>query len=108
MIQIILKDLPKISLNQWYSGSHWNNRKTIKDNYKLIVQSQIKYKFTEGPYNVEYEFGFKNRPLDCSNTVAMAKMIEDILFPKDDIKIVQSIKLTSKKAKEDCVIITIK
>jgi hypothetical protein len=39
---IILKDLPKISLNKWYAGMHWTKRKKIKDNYTLIVKSQFK------------------------------------------------------------------
>jgi hypothetical protein len=41
-MKIILKDLPKISLNKWYAGMHWTKRKKIKDNYTLIVKSQFK------------------------------------------------------------------
>jgi hypothetical protein len=103
---ITFKGLPKISLNEWYSGAHWSERKKIKDAYKWIIRSQVKEKFTES-CEVEYIFTFKSRPLDCSNCVAMAKMIEDCLFPKDDIKVVKSMKLTSKKGKEDKVTINI-
>ena len=37
-----LEDLPKISLNAWYSGNHWTKRKKMKDSYKTIVKSQFK------------------------------------------------------------------
>ncbi len=104
MITII--GLPKISLNEWYAGTHWSERKKIKDAYKWIIRSQNIGKFCV-PCDVEYTFTFKSRPLDCSNCVAMAKMIEDCLFPKDDIKVVKSMKLTSKKGKEDKVTINI-
>ena len=103
---ITIKDLPKISLNDWYSGTHWSERKRIKDAYKLTIRSQVKEKFTE-PCDVEYTFTFKSKPLDCSNTVAMLKMIEDCLFPNDGIKVVRSIKLTSRKGIEDTVTIQI-
>ena len=39
---IILKDLPKVSLNVWYSSKHWSFRKKLKDNYTLLVKSQFK------------------------------------------------------------------
>jgi hypothetical protein len=103
---ITIKDLPKISLNDWYAGTHWSERKRIKDTYKLIIRSQVKEKFTE-PCDVEYLFTFQSKPLDCSNCVAMLKMIEDCLFPKDGIKVVRSIKLTSRKGIEDTVTIQI-
>ena len=77
---IVLNDLPKISLNQWYSGSHWSNRSKIKNTYKLLVKSQFKKVFKKDKkYNVEYNFYFKTKPLDPSNTIAMVKLIEDII-----------------------------
>lgn len=105
---IILKALPKISLNQWYSGMHWTKRKKIKDNYTLIVKSQFKNILPKTKiYNTEYHFTFKLRPLDASNCVAMVKMIEDIIFESDGYKIIHSILITSKKGAEDKVEIII-
>jgi hypothetical protein len=103
---ITIKDLPKISLNEWYAGTHWSERKRIKDVYKLIIRSKNLPKFTE-PCEVDYLFTFQSRPLDCSNCVAMLKMIEDCLFPKDGIKVVRRIGITSRKGIEDTVTIQI-
>lgn len=103
-MQIVLKGLPKISLNTWYAGSHWSKRKKIKDNYYFIIKSQCSHIFKkDSSYDVEYIFEFKNKPLDASNTVAMVKMIEDVLFEDDKFDIVTSIKMASKKGKEDIV-----
>lgn len=105
---IILKDLPKISLNKWYSGMHWTKRKKIKDNYTLLVKSQFKEVLPKSnTYKVAYNFTFKSRALDASNCVAMVKMIEDIIFENDSYKIVKSISITSQKGAEDSVEIKI-
>ena len=107
-MNITLKGLPKISLNQWYSGTHWTKRVKVKNTYKLLVKSQCKHVFTKDlKYAVAYEFGFKNNPLDASNCVAMVKMIEDILFEDDGYKTVINIMITSNKSKEDFVKIKI-
>lgn len=111
MNEIILKDLPKISLNQWYAGSHWSKRNEIKNNYHYLIQSQLKsnYQFTkEQKYEVNYVFFFKTKPLDASNCVAMVKLIEDVLFEDDNYKIIQNISIQSNKGKEDLVYIQIK
>ena len=106
---IILKNLPKISLNKWYSGMHWANRKKIKDNYIKIIKSQFNEVLSKNnTYNTEYHFTFKSRALDASNCVAMVKMIEDIIFENDSYKIVKSILITSEKGDEDTLIIKIK
>ena len=107
-MEITLKDLPKISLNKWYAGNHWTKRKQVKDIYKLIVKSQFKNVFSKSnQYVCIYSFTFKNRPLDCSNTIAMVKMIEDIIFEDDKWDIVRQITILSMKGKEDFVKITI-
>jgi len=107
-MQIILRDLPKISLNEWYSGNHWSKRKRIKDIYKLIVKNQFKYVFPKDKaYEVEYQFNFKNRPLDATNTIAMIKMIEDILFEDDKWDIVRQLTISSRKSESDFVKIII-
>ena len=101
---IVLNDLPKISLNQWYSGSHWSKRKKIKDNYSLLIKSQCKKTFKKDKrYEVEYNFYFKTKPLDASNCVAMVKLIEDVLFKDDKYDIVKSIKITSNKSDKNYV-----
>jgi hypothetical protein len=107
-MKIILKDLPKVSLNVWYSSKHWSFRKKLKDNYTLLVKSQFKDVLpASGSYNTEYHFTFKSRPLDASNCVAMVKMIEDIIFENDGYKIIKSILITSGKGAEDMVEIKI-
>jgi len=103
-MKIILKDLPKVSLNVWYSSKHWSFRKKLKDNYTLIVKSQFKDVLpASNSYDTEYHFTFKSRPLDASNCVAMTKMIEDIIFESDGYKVIKSILITSSKGAEDKV-----
>lgn len=104
--KIILYDLPKVSANQFYAGVHWSKRKKLKDTYKLLIRSQTKQKFIK-PCNVEYRFMFKNKPLDCSNTNGMLKMIEDCLFDDDSINVVKSISMTSLKGSFDKVEIVV-
>jgi hypothetical protein len=107
-MKIILKDLPKVSLNAWYGGGHWSKRKKLKDNYTLIVKSQFKDVLPASEsYNTEYHFTFKSRPLDASNCVAMVKLIEDIVFENDGYKIIKSILVTSSKGADDIVEIKI-
>ncbi len=107
-MEIKLYNLPKISLNNWYSGAHWSKRKKIKDNYKLLIKSQYKPVFSKlQTYEVEYTFYFKTRPLDASNCVAMVKLIEDVLFEDDKYNIVTSLKIKSIKSKEEYVKISI-
>ena len=105
---IILTDLPKVSLNAWYSSTHWTKRKKMKDTYTMIVKSQFKDVLPKDcEYNTEYHFTFKSRALDASNCVAMVKMIEDIVFEDDSYKIIKSILITSSKGLEDKVEIKI-
>lgn len=107
--EIILKGLPKVSLNEIYAGSHWRKRKKIKDNYKMIINTQYKGVFCKSKvYVVNYIFVFKTRALDTSNTVYMLKMIEDILFEDDSYKIIPKLIIQSEKGKEDLVKIIIK
>jgi len=100
---VIEKDLPmKISLNKWYAGEHWSFRKKIKDLYKLCFKGNFRE-----PCEVEYDFEFRSHPLDCTNCVAMVKMIEDCLFQSDGPNIVKSVKISSKKGVKDKVTIKI-
>jgi len=107
-MQIILRDLPKISLNVWYSSSHWSKRKKIKDAYKIIVKNQFKDVLSKDKqYHVNYSFEFTKRPLDATNCTAMVKMIEDIIFEDDNYKIIKSITIESMKSHQDLVYIEI-
>lgn len=107
-MEVKLYDLPKISLNKWYSGEHWSKRKKLKDTYKTLVKSQFKQVLSKSDtYIVDYVFNFKTRPLDASNCVAMVKLIEDIIFEDDSYKIVVGISIKSVKSKEENVTIKI-
>ena len=106
--QIILRHLPKVSLNKWYSSTHWTKRKQLKDNYKWIIKSQFKTVFKRNlKYDVDYVFYYKKNPLDALNTAAMAKLIEDVIFEQDKHDIVLKVSLSSKKGKSDYVVITV-
>tara|TARA_R110000803_G_scaffold82131_3_gene148202 strand:- start:344 stop:679 length:336 start_codon:yes stop_codon:yes gene_type:complete len=106
---IVLKDIPKISLNVFYAGIHWKKRKNIKDQFTYLVKSQYRKTIPKtNKYEVTYDFEFKLRPLDASNTMGMVKMIEDILFDSDKWDVVKKITLTSNKGKEDKITINIK
>ena len=108
-MEIILNELPKISLNKWYAGMHWTKRKKIKDNYTKLVRSQFSDTLRKDKtYKVEYHFTFKSRPLDASNCVAMVKMIEDIIFETDSYKVVTELVITSSKGLADKVAIKVK
>jgi hypothetical protein len=105
---VLTFELPKISLNDWYSGSiHWSKRKKIKDQYIWIVRSVTNRKFTE-PCEVEYVFEFKKNALDASNCVAMVKMLEDCIFEDDGIKVVKKISIESRKSDKEQVTVTIR
>lgn len=106
-MNIILYDLPKVSLNKWYAGMHWTKRKKLKDNYTILVRSQFSQQLPPTSYNTEYHFTFKYRPLDASNCVAMVKMVEDIIFESDSYKVVKSLLITSKKGTRDMLEIKI-
>ena len=107
-MKIKLYDLPKVSFNDSYSSMHWTKRKKLKDNYTLIIYNQFKGVLPKTKrYEVEYLFNFKTKPLDASNCSLMLKMIEDVIFEDDKYNIVESIKIKSRKNKEEFVEITI-
>ena len=106
--EIILKDLPKISLNEWYSGKHWSKRKALKDNIKWLVYSQFKTVFPKiDKYIVSYEIVSKTRPLDADNTIGITKLLTDILFEDDKWDIITQVCLSSRKGDEDYVRVTV-
>ena len=88
---------------------HWKKRADDKKTYTFLIKSQFKQVLkADKVYSVTYEFVFKNKPLDTSNTVYMLKMIEDVLFEDDTYKIIPELRIKSTKGKEDLVIINIK
>ena len=105
---IILRDLPKYSLNQLYAGKHWSKRKKMKDNYFSIIKSQFKGQLSKDKsYMVDYTFYFKGNPLDASNCAGMVKLIEDVIFEDDKYDIIESVTMRSLKDKDERVIIEI-
>jgi len=103
-----LTGLKKISLNEWYSGKHWSKRKQIKDLYFWAIKSQFKHVFPKtGKYIVSYEFFYRVRPLDASNTIAQVKLVEDIIFEDDRWDIIEKIEISSRKADKDYIRIVV-
>jgi len=104
-----LTGLRKISLNDWYSQkSHWSKRKQIKDLYFWVIKSQFKHVFPkDGKYIVSYEFFYRVRPLDASNTIAQVKLVEDIIFEDDRWDIIEKIEISSRKADKDYIRIVV-
>jgi hypothetical protein len=109
-IQLIFNNMPKVSLNQWYSGQHWKKRKEIKDIYAKFIASVHPEKYTKR-CDTTYIFEWKTRSLDPSNCMAMIKLIEDSLFPDDSYKIIRWLNIhcrrVAKGVKHDRIIISI-
>jgi hypothetical protein len=100
LITIVLVNPPKVSLNEWYAGSHWSERKKLKDSYEWLIYAACKNEKYTKPCYVEYNFKWgKTRALDPSNCVAMIKLIEDCLFPKDSPEIIKKMTIISQKDK---------
>ena len=107
--QVIEFNLPqKLSTNNIYEGVHWATRKKHKDLFLwgfLEVASKIK------PVDnccLEFEFEFKQRPLDCDNCSYMVKLLIDCLrhygkIEDDTPEFIRSIKISSTKCKADKV-----
>ena len=97
----------KVSFNDFYEGGSWKFRHSVKKKYKKAFQEFHHRVSSDSKYNVDYEFSFKSRPLDSTNTMAMVKMIEDIIFEKDNYKIVRRVSTVSNKGEKDFVKITV-
>lgn len=102
----------KISTNDIYSGVHWTTRKKDKELYLwsfLTVSGKI---MPVKSCELEFEFLFKGRPLDCDNCSYMVKLIIDCLrfygkIKDDTPEYIPSIKIISKKASKNSVILKI-
>ena len=95
MIRYVFYDLPKFSLNQRYS-SHWTEWGPTKLAYKSIISPKVEQ--LDFKCHVFYSFEFRVRPLDNTNCASMIKLIEDIIWPKDDPGIVEQITIRSWKS----------
>ena len=103
MDEIVIFDLPKVSLNKWYAGCHWTKRQKLKEQYLWLVKRRI----SVYPITVSYFFEFKTRPLDASNCVAMIKLIEDCMFDNDSYNKIKIGAIESDKGSRDKVTIRI-
>jgi Holliday junction resolvase RusA-like endonuclease len=104
MVSLTLRDLPKISLNKWYAGTHWTKRNRLKNAYKLALKSQFNGLFSKDKaHKVSFIFYFKSRPLDCDNCSAMIKLINDVLFEDDKWDILEIGYIRSLKDKDERV-----
>jgi len=79
----------KVSTNKIYSGVHRRKRKEIADFYHLLPLADCKQlKQITKKVNLKFEFYFKSRYLDSSNTTFIWKCLEDWLVKwgllKDD------------------------
>jgi hypothetical protein len=105
---LIVLDIPeKVSANAFYAGMHWSKRKKLADLYHAALIEHRAKRF-KTPAHLTFTFTFKGRPLDASNTFAMAKMLEDGLvrwgiLPDDNPDCVASIKVQSQKGGKDTV-----
>ena len=102
----------KISTNKIYEGVHWSQRAKDKDLFLWSFLAIAKDIPVVDSCDLEFNFEFKSRPLDCDNCSYMAKLLQDCLRHYGKIKddtpdIVKSIKITSCKGKEDKVKILI-
>lgn len=111
--QVVEFEFPeKISTNAIYSGVHWSKRQKHKELYLwsfLSVRSQIT---AVSDCDLEFEFHFRSKPLDCDNCSYMAKLIIDCLryygkIKDDTPQFIRSVKISSKKSSQNKVIIKI-
>ncbi len=109
--KLVISELPKVSLNEFYSGKHWTFRSEMKDIYKIKIRQKLKRKLPiyskRLRYHVNYFFLFKSHPLDATNCSAMIKLIEDALFENDNYKTVRKFSCSSDKGNFDHVIIEV-
>lgn len=105
--EFIIERPPKLSLNDWYSGSkHWSQRVKLKNEYRLLIMSVCPFPL-KGKFYVTYNFEFSKRPLDADNCVAMVKLINDGLLASDKYNELLGVCMTSRRGDKDLVKITV-
>ena len=115
MTHVLKFELPwPVSSNSIYSGLHRSDRTKIKDAYHWLIRSKQNElpKIKTYPVAITYDFEFKKRAYDTTNTSFMAKLIEDGLchsgtLKDDSPRYVSATTLRSKRGKSDIVTISI-
>ena len=112
MIEVEFLLPKKISTNAIYSGVHWTTRAKHKDMF-IWAFIEVASKIPQiNSCDIEFNYEFKSRPLDCDNCVYMSKLIIDCLrhyrkIIDDTPDVVRSIKITSQKSSQNKVVIKI-
>lgn len=111
-ISIELELPKKISTNKIYEGVHWTQRAKDKDLFLWAFLPIVSKIPVIESCDLEFEFEFKSRPLDCDNCSYMTKLLIDCLRHYNKIKddtpqYIKSIKISSAKGNVDKVKILI-
>ena len=111
--QVVELDLPeKLSTNKIYEGVHWAVRKQHKDLFLWAFVGVASKIHPVESCDLEFEFEFTSKPLDCDNCSYMTKLLIDCLRHFNKIKddtpeYIRSVKITSRKGSKNRVIIKI-
>jgi hypothetical protein len=104
---IILKNIPKFSLNEIWNktGKTYYKLKKFKDEIHKQLEAQDTGLRVSKPCHLVWYFIFATKPLDSTNCCLMKKAIEDFFVPQDDYDIVQFSSDASRKSEagEDSV-----
>lgn len=109
--------LKRVSTNAIYAGINRHVRRGHKDYFGWLVKKALQKAKIEPiktfPVDLVFDFGMKGRRYDASNCSYMAKLIEDWLarlgvLPDDSPKYVDSVTLTTHKAKADVCFLEIR
>jgi len=81
MHEIIIYGIQKLSFNA-YNNYHWTKKKKFKDIliWQVLEATKLKLK---GGYSLSFEFTFKGKKIDSTNTFHYVKIIEDVIFKED-------------------------
>ena len=104
-MEIVIRDLIKVSSNKIYAGMHWTARKRLKDNYLMITSPFKRMCPIDEKVDLDFKFYFTKNVLDSSNCSFLAKMLEDCLvhhgvLKDDSIKYVGRVSIQSFKSEE--------
>jgi hypothetical protein len=104
-IEIIIKDLIKVSSNQIYAGQHWTKRKKLKDDYLWLTTPFKSLPKISEKVDLDFKFFFGSKPLDSSNCGFLVKILEDCLvhygvLQGDTIKFVGKVSMESFKSRQ--------
>ena len=106
-MKITLKDIPKVSTNKFYEGTHWSKRKTIKDQILLLTKKKFKeIDFIDNKVDIHFTFNWQKNPLDSDNNSFLVKCLIDCLvkygvLKNDTITYVGRVSMESVKEKTE-------